>query len=422
MGIGSAWAVSVTVAVTAVLVLVEVPAATWLSTGTLSLVAGAGALALMAVAALLSARLRWIEAPFGGLDRMYRVHKWLGVWALVLASLHMLFKPAGPGWEMAAILSLPPPWTRFVRQLSYVGLVSILVLALNRNIRYSVWRWWHKLSGPLFAVAVLHWLSIKAPVPLASPGGVWLAALSAAGLAGALYRLLGYPVLAPHAICRVLEVQSGPSAVRLRLQPEGRALDFVPGQFGFLSVQADGLREPHPFTFASAPRGQGGVEFVVRTLGDYTRRLAARVRAGMTAKVYGPYGCFLRPAGAGREAWIAGGVGIAPFLAWLDDPSGRPLEGVTLFYFHTPGRDFPSADEVGALARSRGAQFVAIADGPGSAGFRQHFHALARQADGPPGLSVSFCGPPGLLGTVRAAMQGEGVPGRNLQHELCEFR
>ena len=45
---------------------------------------GAASIAAMSLALILSARPRWVEGLFGGLDRMYGVHKWLGIAALAL--------------------------------------------------------------------------------------------------------------------------------------------------------------------------------------------------------------------------------------------------------------------------------------------------------------------------------------------------
>src|SRR5690606_11350542 len=124
------------------------------------------------------------------------------------------------------------------------------------------WRLWHKLSGPLFIVVVLHWLSIRQPLPLNSPAGLWLAALAALGIVAALYKLLLYPFLARHAEYRVVAINPGPAAMHLQLEPVGKGIDFRSGQFGFLRLKEEGLREPHPFTIASGDGGQGRVDFV----------------------------------------------------------------------------------------------------------------------------------------------------------------
>ncbi|MDQ2640008.1 MAG: hypothetical protein M3Y79_05460 [Pseudomonadota bacterium] len=47
----------------------------------------------------------------------------------------------------------------------------------------------------------------------------------------------------------------------------------------------------------------------------------------MQAEIHEPSGRFTRHAGAAREIWIDGGVGISPFLAWLTDPDAVAWSG-----------------------------------------------------------------------------------------------
>ena len=232
-----------------------VPGSTWPTTAMLSLGSGVAAVSLMALAAVLGARWKAVESLFGGLDRVYETHKWLGVWALVFASVHLVFKAGTPEWQTAAILPLPGAATRLVRQLSFVSLMLIVLLALNRKIPYRTWRWWHKLSGPLFLIVIAHWASFMSPIVLASPAGAWLAVLSLLGVMGVAYKLVLYPLFSRHARYRLRAVSANGSAVHLQLVPEGRRIPFLAGQFAFVSFEHDGLREPHPFTIASSPRG-----------------------------------------------------------------------------------------------------------------------------------------------------------------------
>lgn len=412
---------SAVIAVSVGLTLLEVPADTWATTATLSLACGVAALALMSTTAILGGRWGWIETPFGGLDRVYAVHKWLAVFALSLASVHLLFKAGMRGWDTAAIMTLAPEWTRLVRQASFVGLMLIVMLALNRNIPYSTWRWWHRLSGPLFAVVVLHWLSIKSPVALTSPAGVWLAALAALGLAAALYKLLLYPFLARHADYRVLNVTRGPAAAQIEFEPTGRGIGFLPGHFGFLRMKVDGLREPHPFSIAAAPTPGGRITFVIRALGDFTSELVTRVQPGMHADVYAPYGRFERSATAGREIWIGGGVGISPFISWMSDSEQGAFQRATLFYFYTPGRVFPHIEAIAAMAAEKGVEFHPVPTGPQTPAFVQRFAEIVGDTD-PATLDIAVCGPQGLLNEIRRLAKAKGVSSARIRHELFAFR
>lgn len=402
-------------------VLASLPPATWMLMATVSLASGVSALVLMAAAAGLGARWKWVETPFGGLDRVYETHKWLGVWALVFGTVHLVFKAGSPDWDTAAILSLPPFHVRLVRQLSYVALMLIVLLALNRRIPYSRWRWWHKLSGPLFLLVVLHWLSFKSPISLASPAGLWLSVMSVLGVAGAFYKLLLYPLLSSHAEYRVVEAVPGPGALSLVMAPVARGVAFEPGQFAFLAMNQPGLREPHPFTIASAGGPQQPVRFVVRAVGDYTERLVQEATVDMRADVYAPFGRFKRPAAAAREVWVAGGVGISPFLAWLHDETNGDMDRVSLYNFFTPGREFPASEELAGLAAARGVEYIPVPGGGKDPEFARHFGRRVSEA-GPAGVHVRFCGPRGLLRELQARMAELGVPAENLRFESFDFR
>lgn len=64
---------------------------------------------------MLSMRPVSVEPPMGGLDKMYRLHKWLGVTALAVAVLHWLWIKApkwaaGWGWIVRPPRGERPQW------------------------------------------------------------------------------------------------------------------------------------------------------------------------------------------------------------------------------------------------------------------------------------------------------------------------
>src|SRR5690606_37760064 len=100
------------------------------------------------------------------------------------------------------------------------------------------------------------------------------------------------------------------------------------------------------FTISSAWRDDGLLRFSIKGLGDYTRSLPARLRVGDGVTVEGPYGRFdFRPNGR-PQILVAGGIGITPFLARLQDMAaaragGAPAHEVDLVYStNAPDPDF----------------------------------------------------------------------------------
>ncbi|MGB4361203.1 MAG: ferric reductase, partial [Rhodoferax sp.] len=94
----------------------------------------------------------------------------------------------------------------------------------------------------------------------------------------------------------------------------------------FAFVSFDEKEGAHPFTMASADQGDHTVSFQIKALGDYTRGLARRLQPGQSVRVEGPYGRFDlgRRKRRARQIWIAGGIGVTPFLAWLASLQATP--------------------------------------------------------------------------------------------------
>ena len=106
-------------------------------------------------------------------------------------------------------------------------------------------------------------------------------------------------------------------ATLISAQPVGKPLRIKPGQFAFLKVHKAGLREAHPFTVAGIGQ-DGSVHFAIKALGDFTSSLRENLRLGDRLGLEGGYGHFSYTRGGDRQIWLAGGIGITPFLAMVE--------------------------------------------------------------------------------------------------------
>ena len=205
------------------------------------------------------------------------------------------------------------------------------------------------------------------------------------------------------------------TTVRCRLDRSWRG--HRPGQFAFVTFDAG--EGAHPFTIASADHGDGVVAFEIKALGDYTRSLGASLHVGQPVQVEGPYGCFdiERCDPQARQVWIAGGIGVTPFLAWLESLQADPARAPSA-ELHYCTRDRERDAFVPRLE-------VLCSSLPG---IRLHVHG-ARQGDALQAAALGdaknaefwFCGPTGLAEALRAGLTRMGCRPR-FHQEAFEMR
>lgn len=380
----------------------------------------AGVLAVLAMAwsLALATRARWIEPLFGGLDRMYLWHKRLAVVGTLLLTPHVLVTGKIPGREDSAIgLALGVA--------SLVGLLALVVVSLPQAVRilrlpYHRWLFTHRLIGLFVAVGVAHGLLLD--YVIASSPLLWTvyAAVGAVGTGCYLYEELAMRRRLPQADYTVVDVaRPAPDIVELRLAPNGTALTPVPGQFVFLRFGGENAWREHPFSVASTA-ADGQLRLSVRALGTDTRRLYAELAVGRAATVSGPYGMFDYTLGGREQVWIAGGIGVVPFLGWLHALRPGDAYSVDLFY------SAPTEDDAVYLGE--------VLDGAGRLPFlRVHPVFTSTQnrltgagvAEAVPGVAdqdVFLCGPVSMVDDLSRDLRRRGVDRDHLHVEQYSLR
>ena len=239
------------------------------------------------------------------------------------------------------------------------------------------------------------------------------------GIAFYVYReLLARHFLSLHDYQVEAVTQIGEGLTEVTLRPLGRRVEFVPGQFAMIYLEGKDGWHRHPFTIASAPH-EDVLRVTVKALGDYTSRLQELVEPGMPAVIGGPHGRFSHHKGTDRQIWIAGGVGVAPFLSWLRSLNGYLPQRVDFFY--TADGEAPFADEIRTIAARHESLHAYVID-TSVEGRLTPERVLAAAGAEPDGLSVFMCGPQGMLRTFQTRMQVAGIPPRRIHREHFDWR
>lgn len=423
-------------------VLAANPEGPWAWRRPLIMLSGVVALWWMSAGMLLASRSPWLEKRFGGLDKLYRLHKHVGIGAGILVFAHWMIewlpknlakaglivgpnRPRGPRGD-------PSPWIDLAKEVGeWAGyiLLALVVVALIKRIPYRYFRWVHKAFGLVFLAGVFHGLILMPVTYWQSPLGWLTAALAAAGVVPALLSLgsrIG--TKRRHAAEIVSISRHDGQLLEIVCRPDSGWPGHRAGQFLFADFGQRG-EGAHPFTIASDwnPR-EGTLMLAVKALGDFTTQLPELVEAGGKIIVEGPYGAFdfsaSGPVDRGsrdeHQVWVAGGIGITPFLARLGELARaqhpKPVNA-DLFYC-TPGAgegNFPERLE--ALCHSAGVRLHRRrTDREGALGPQEVAAVLQ------PTSTVWFCGPAAWGSALGKALNAGGLPAGAFHREAFEFR
>lgn len=399
---------------------------------------------VMSVAMVLALRPVWLEPYLGGLDKSYRLHKWLGISGLIASVLHWGTKNA-PHWLVGLGLMAAPerhgpqragagagafglePFLRglkhpaeLVGEWAFYAVVLLIALALVKTFPYRLFAKTHTLIAVAYLALVFHTVVLLDFAAWTQPLGIVMGVLLAAGVYSAVI-VLSRQIGKRRQVEGTIEAQ--------HYFPEMKVLEtsillgdgwqgHESGQFAFVSF--DPKEGQHPFTIASAwdpanPR----IMFITKALGDYTDFLPERLAVGQRATVEGPYGGFTFDDAAERQIWVGGGIGITPFIARMKhlarNPAAQPID-----LFHSTTELAP--DALAKLTADAAAADVTL-------------HVMVDSRDGlltgeklraavPDWRSASvwFCGPAGFGAALRRNLLANGLPRGVFHQELFNMR
>jgi predicted ferric reductase len=295
---------------------------------------------LMAIAMLAVVRAHALEPVFGGLDRAVRFHRILGPSAIALLIVHVIFLALAEFQSGTSIGNVFIPfWSESARSVDIIAFYLLLLLggvAYDRRMSYERWLSVHRLTGLVFLGGAAHAAIEPGTIADFEPLRTWMVILILAGGAAWLYRVVLFNRLGPRYRYRLETVASrGSNIIYLVMRPVDRRMMYEPGTFVFLRVpdMKGQQKELHPFSISSSLVDRD-LRVSIRTVGDFTRRLAA-LESGTRLEVYGPFGGFTphRFAHFRRLVFIGAGIGITPFLGMLAfELSNHDFRRIWLYY------------------------------------------------------------------------------------------
>jgi p-cymene methyl-monooxygenase electron transfer component len=182
-------------------------------------------------------------------------------------------------------------------------------------------------------------------------------------------------------------------------------LSYRAGQYANLRWDESGEHRSYSFATACGRDGATELQTFVRHVpgGLFTSHLFTRDPLALRFELDGPHGNFWLREGSGPIVCIAGGSGLAPILALLQDAAQRRVRRDCVMMFGARGeRDLYGTEEIGAIrsAWTAGFDFWPILSEDRAPGYRHGFvtgyidEALAKLGSG---VQAYMCGPPPMI-------------------------
>ena len=376
---------------------------------------GLAALIAMAISQLIATRWPGIEAAFGPLDQSYRIHKWLGIGAMVAILVHDTIDADMRGLGAETALN---DFAETAGEVSLYGLLALVVITLITFIPYHLWKFTHCLIGVFFVLGAFHYLFILKPSANGDPLGIYMAAICGIGLLAYLYTSAPR-ALRPAKTYRIDQLSPQGNALAVAMSPMGGKFRHRAGQFGFFSFTGAGLHEPHPFTISSAPKDDGVLQITVAPLGDLTSTVIKSLQTGQPVRVEGPFGHFGAPI-QGPQIWIAAGVGVTPFLA-LAQALPKDAAPVTMIFTVRNKAEAPHLAELQAIAAAQ-PNFTLVLWESASEGRLTQEQIAKLTSDTIRDATVRFCGPSAMRRALAKGLGRHGVTAKKFHYEEFEIR
>lgn len=294
-----------------------------------------------------------------------------------------------------------------------------MVLALIKWFPYKYFFKTHRFIAIAYLFLVFHSIVLMDYSYWGEIIGPIMGVLMTGGVVGALFSLtrkIGFHRRVQAEI-DTLEYHPKNKVLQVSLSLKGRWPGHKAGQFAFLTL--DRKEGPHPFTISSSWQEDGRLVFMIKGLGDYTRRLPDKLKIGDSVVVEGPYGQFNFQGEKQKQIWVAGGIGITPFISRMHDLAGSPQKNQVDLFYSTAMPDEQFLESVKRAAEMANINLHLVTP---HAGGRVDINMITNAIPEWKDADIWFCGPVKFGKSIRKAFFQRGIHAKNFHQELFEMR
>jgi predicted ferric reductase len=378
---------------------------------------------LFAISVVLGIRWRWLESQIGEV-KLVQWHHAAGMTAFLLLLFHGAYSWISFG---SGVFQSTGMVLGIVALVVFIMMIGSIWIYKAGAIPFEGWSILHAMNYLIFPLAYIHSFLVGSGVPTNPILKIEWIFIGLLFFLTLLYRIRRSIRVRRHPYAVTGITQETPDVWSLNLR--GDPFPFLPGQYLYLQRMNEGRVSPgHPFTIASSPT-QSGITLSVKVVGDFTRDIV-KLKPNDRVLVDGPYGRFSylndsKP----RQAliFVAGGIGITPFLSmlrYLHDRSGDERK-IWLIWGNKTQKDLAFLDDFNTLRQTLpGLEVIHVLSEERAPGFETGFidadkiREIVGEIDG---KAIFICGPPTMMEKISKGLRRMNIPKENIHWEKFTF-
>lgn len=350
------------------------------------------------------------------LDRisLIRIHTFLGIFGSLFIFAHpisflVLYESKISALLLLNFASIPGIALSFGK-IAFALLVITWVLSsiLKSRIPYKYWRISHLITYPIVVLSFVHAYMIGSYISGNNIIHLWFIVLASLNTLAILYRIFG--IIYTRKTYIISDRQEISEGVNLyTLSPKNKRIVVRPGQFVYVSIGQDSIA--HPFTVLGI-KDNGDLELCIKRFGNFTNFLST-LPLKTEVKVSEPQGVFLENPKSSRVVCVAGGIGITPFLHFVESHDEKEV----LLHYFTRNKDTAFfRDRLSSKLKDKYKEYfsdesrISVSNWVGS---------LPRED-----LDIAefyLCGPDKLVADIKFELQKKGVPKSRISTEQFAY-
>lgn len=391
--------------------------------GSIGQIAALSGMTLFSINLILSGRFKVLDKIMEGLVDVYNKHHIIGAISFSLILFHPLFLAFRliPYSLRDAALFLLPGQNQAINYgiISLLLFILLIVLTFFVHLGYKRWKMSHTFMIIVAFFAILHSLSTTSDISRDALLRFYILGFAFLGFASSFYQAFLSRFIRKKYVYIVKGISTVSAGVfEIEISPKNERMAFCAGQFIFISFSSKKVgSEIHPFSISSS-EDSPNLSISIKSLGDFTKSIGS-IEIGSEAMIEGPYGKFTRNNAQSKDqVWIAGGIGITPFLGMARSLKDNDSK-IDLYYSVKSREEAAFLDELMQISKKY--PNFRVMDWFSNEKGRLSGNVIFEMSEGLSDKDIFLCGPPPFMQSIRAQLIDLGIFEPRIHWEFFNF-